>query len=125
MIIAHADIPPQKQPIPVERSLEHFGALIAVLFDARFQMQGEIRALQLVLEAVIASHPEPAQLHASWQRNLPRVTDMLATAAASGRPELTQEAEGWKRVLAHFSNVLEQLRDRAAGDKQRCGGSPN
>lgn len=80
------------------------------LLSVLMRLHGEVRAMKVVLDAVVGAHPEPERLYELWQQALPDITEGLTASDARYTPA---QREGWKDVLRHYSEYFRVLHDRA------------
>ena len=103
----------EEQRVSLDEAFAHLGKQLKVVCDVLMIATGELRATRLALDVVIESHPSPERLHELWQQVLPEVVDDLHSEETN--PHAAMQNEGWKRVLAHYSELFEVMRDREKG----------
>lgn len=74
------------------------------------KLGGENAAISTVLQALIATHPDPQHLHRAWQA-------MLAGAAEAGQQALEGGAEIQTEAHRHTLAFYSRLIDAAAGKR--------
>ena len=80
------------------------------LLSVLMRLHGEVRAMKVVLDAVVGAHPEPERLYELWQQALPDITEGLTASDARYTPA---QREGGKHVLRYYSEYFRVLHDRA------------
>ncbi len=103
----------ETEQLPLEDALMKLSGSIRAMQDLAFQQLGESRATRVVLDAVIASHPNPRALFDIWQRATPELAqELIGTENAPEGPVL----EGWTAILSHYSELIEAVFQRRVQD---------
>lgn len=101
----------ETRSVSLQEALDLMGEKTIALEKALVQVMGELRGTKLALDTVIESHPAPQRLHEIWQRILPEVAEGVIDGAETPLSKAGQE--GWKRALAHYSELFQAVNDRA------------